>query len=199
MASRKDIINLAKNEVGTMEKPANSNNVKYNTWYYGKSVSGDSYPWCAVFISWLFRNTNLVKKTASCMDMAQWFKDNGRWSKAPSVGDIVFFKFGTNNRWTNHVGLVIGVNNNSILTIEGNTSTSSDDNGGKVMQRSRNLKNVVGYGTPLYEDVKDISEVVKEVIEGKWGTGSERKRKLTQAGYDYATVQQYVNKILLDK
>jgi len=43
----------ALSEAGTKESPANSNNVKYNTWYYGKAVTGSAYPWCAVFVSWV--------------------------------------------------------------------------------------------------------------------------------------------------
>ena len=42
----KDILNVARKEIGTKESPAKSNNVKYNTWYYGKTVNGASYPWC---------------------------------------------------------------------------------------------------------------------------------------------------------
>lgn len=40
---------------------------------------------------------------------------------------------------------------------------------------------------------KSVDELAVEVIAGKWGTGSERKRRLTQAGYDYAAVQKAVN------
>ena len=47
-------IATAMDEVGTVEKPRNSNNVKYNTWFYGKAVKGKAYPWCATFICWLF-------------------------------------------------------------------------------------------------------------------------------------------------
>ncbi|MBQ1567480.1 MAG: hypothetical protein IIZ80_06285 [Erysipelotrichaceae bacterium] len=38
--------------------------------------------------------------------------------------------------------------------------------------------------------------MAKEVIEGKWGNGQERKEKLTAAGYDYSEVQGKVNDIL---
>ena len=44
-------------EVGICESPRNSNNVKYNAWFYGHSVKGDAYPWCATFICWLFAHT----------------------------------------------------------------------------------------------------------------------------------------------
>lgn len=43
---------------------------------------------------------------------------------------------------------------------------------------------------------KTISDVAKEVIRGKWGTGPERKKRLEAAGYDYSAVQTEVNKIL---
>jgi len=48
------ILTLAKAQIGTAEKPCGSNTVKYNTAYYGKKVSGSAYPWCCVFIWWLF-------------------------------------------------------------------------------------------------------------------------------------------------
>ena len=43
---------------------------------------------------------------------------------------------------------------------------------------------------------KSNEEVAKEVIDGKWGNGEERKNKLTQAGYNYSDVQAIVNKLL---
>lgn len=46
---------------------------------------------------------------------------------------------------------------------------------------------------------KTNAEIAQEVIEGKWGNGSDRKKKLTQAGYDYDTIQSLVNKALGSK
>lgn len=43
---------------------------------------------------------------------------------------------------------------------------------------------------------KSIEELAYECIRGLWGNGSERKRRLTEAGYDYSAVQQRVNEIL---
>ena len=43
---------------------------------------------------------------------------------------------------------------------------------------------------------KSITEVAKEVIQGKWGNGAERKRRLEEAGYNYADVQRTVNELL---
>ena len=43
---------------------------------------------------------------------------------------------------------------------------------------------------------KSVDELAKEVINGKWGNGQERKDKLTNAGYSYKEVQDRVNEIL---
>jgi N-acetylmuramoyl-L-alanine amidase CwlA len=43
---------------------------------------------------------------------------------------------------------------------------------------------------------KSVEEIAKEVIDGKWGNGTERKEKLTAAGYDYSTIQKKVNELL---
>ena len=41
-----------------------------------------------------------------------------------------------------------------------------------------------------------IEELAREVIQGKWGNGQERKDRLTAAGYDYSEVQGKVNELL---
>nr|DAG84186.1 MAG TPA: lysin [Caudoviricetes sp.] len=43
---------------------------------------------------------------------------------------------------------------------------------------------------------KTISQIAKEVINGEWGNGDARKKKLAAAGYDYDAVQKEVNKQL---
>lgn len=43
---------------------------------------------------------------------------------------------------------------------------------------------------------KSVSELAQEVLENKWGTGEERKARLTAAGYDYQTIQKAVNELL---
>lgn len=43
---------------------------------------------------------------------------------------------------------------------------------------------------------KSVEELAKEVIRGDWGNGSERKERLTAAGYDYAAIQKRVNELL---
>jgi len=46
---------------------------------------------------------------------------------------------------------------------------------------------------------KTIAQVAKEVIDGKWGNGDTRIKKLKKAGYDPKKVQTKVNQILAKK
>ena len=43
---------------------------------------------------------------------------------------------------------------------------------------------------------KTVSELAKEVIQGKWGYGTKRRQRLTAAGYNYNAVQAEVNRML---
>lgn len=54
------------------------------------------------------------------------------------------------------------------------------------------------YGEKLFAEYKEksITDVAQEVLDGKWGVGAERKRRLIQAGYDYSQVQSEVNRLL---
>lgn len=46
---------------------------------------------------------------------------------------------------------------------------------------------------------KTVTQIAQEVIDGKWGNGAERVRRLKAAGYDPDTVQKDVNAILSAK
>ena len=43
---------------------------------------------------------------------------------------------------------------------------------------------------------KTLDEIAREVIKGKWGNGTDRKNRLTKAGYNYSAVQKRVNELL---
>lgn len=51
-------------------------------------------------------------------------------------------------------------------------------------------------GSSSSNSKKSISQVAKEVINGEWGNGDARKKKLEAAGYNYDEVQKEVNKQL---
>ena len=43
---------------------------------------------------------------------------------------------------------------------------------------------------------KSVDEIAREVIQGKWGNGVDRKNRLTNAEYDYNAVQKRVNELM---
>ena len=46
---------------------------------------------------------------------------------------------------------------------------------------------------------KTVDELAAEVLDGKWGNGSDRRDRLTAAGYDYDAVQSKVNAMVAEK
>lgn len=55
------------------------------------------------------------------------------------------------------------------------------------------------YTEPSEKVSKSVEELAKEVLNGVWGNGEERKNRLTQAGYNYSEVQSKVNEMLYGK
>lgn len=149
------IIEMAASQIGVKESPKDSNNVKYNTDYYGHEVSGSEYPWCCVFVWWVFKECNLSasfyggEKTAYCPDVETYYKNKGRWYTSGQPGDLILFDF-SGKGVANHIGIVEKVNSDgSYVTIEGNTSNESDDNGGAVKRRTRS-SSIRGFARPEY-------------------------------------------------
>jgi len=157
MATAKEMLDIARKYIGVIEKP--NNNVVFNTRYYGREVNGPQYAWCAVFIWCCFKEADALdifcggQKTALCQFALDYYRKNGKfYKKDPKVGDLVFFKFGTNQRETDHMGFVESINSDgSVNTIEGNTSDSNQNNGGMVMRKKRSSK-IVGYARPDYDE-----------------------------------------------
>lgn len=141
-----DIIALAKTQIGTTEDPPGSNNIKYNTEYYGHP---SDLPWCVVFIWWLFKELGASDlfcggmKTAWCNDVRDYAQRNNQWvTDNYKPGDLVLFNWDADGV-LDHIGLVIEVNGNALTTIEGNVSE-------KVGQCTRSGITMVGAYRPNY-------------------------------------------------
>lgn len=50
-------------------------------------------------------------------------------------------------------------------------------------------------GAPARPTLKPLTTIAKEVLQGKWGNGTDRKNRLESAGYDYNAVQAEVNRL----
>ncbi len=115
---------LAASQVGIAETA--TNNVKYNTEYYGSAVSGSAFSWCCVFVWWLFHSLDADalyyggEKTASCTTLYNWAKAAGLAIYGDyQPGDIVFYDWDKSGD-CDHVGIVERVDGNTVYTIEGN-------------------------------------------------------------------------------
>lgn len=166
-----NILKIARGEIGVKEVPAGSNKVKYNTWYYGKEVSGSAYPWCMAFVQWVFDQAGapIGHKTASCTQLMNWARQRRRWvTSGYKPGDVVIFDFGSDGS-PDHVGILEAAQGGKLICIEGNTSVTSDDNGGAVMRRNRTAAQVLGAYRPEYKEEKkmdnEASKWAKEAVE----------------------------------
>ena len=177
--------------------------------------------WCATFVSAVAIETDctdLVPTECSCQQMIELFKKIGCWVEddayLPLPGDIVFYDWqdsgtGDNAGWSDHVGIVENVSGNYITVIEGNYN---DGVGRRVLQI--NGRYIRGYGVPKFDEEssannattsgseipnsskKSVDEIAKEVIAGLWKSGEERKKMLTEKGYNYEEVRIRVNQLL---
>lgn len=141
MATKNKFIEIARSQIGVAESPLGSNDVKYNTWFYGKAVKGSAYPWCMTCVDWCANEAgilNQITKTASCGAQATYAQKTGRWhwsTKGISAGDIVIYSLSSAH---DHTGIVTAVNQTTINAVEGNT-------GDKVKATTRNKSCIYGY------------------------------------------------------
>ena len=105
-------------------------------------------------------------KTASCSVMGDYAikqKANVPWSKK-KVGDVILFDF-NHNGTSDHTGIIEAINSDgTITTIEGNTSETSNDNGGNVMRRTRYKSQVNYFVRPKYDDKDQELNLEAETI-----------------------------------
>lgn len=185
MATVSELLEIARKQIGVKESPPNSNNVRYNTWYYGREVSGNAYPWCAVFAAWVFdqARVKLPIRTASCGALMRAAQSAGQWVTGDyRPGDVVIYDFPGGAR-TDHCGIVESVDGSYISAIEGNTSSTNNADGGAVERRARKFSQIVGAVRPSYD---------KEVDEVRYNTVSECP------AWARETVQKLVDKKYLD-
>lgn len=155
------VLEIARGELGVKESPRGSNNVKYNTWYYGREVSGE-YPWCMVYVQWVFDQAGasdlLPIRTASCGTLMTYAKRAGEWvTEGYQPGDVVIYDF-PGGAATDHTGIIESATGTTVTAIEGNTSVNNASNGGEVRRMTRELGEVKGAWRPRYDAVVEEDE-----------------------------------------
>ena len=183
MATVSELLEIARRQIGVKESPPKSNNVRYNTWYYGREVSGAAYPWCMVFAQWVFdqAKVKLPIRTASCGALMRAAQSAGCWVTGDyRPGDVVIYDF-PGGAATDHCGIVEAVDGTYISAIEGNTSSSNDADGGAVERRARKFAQIVGAVRPTYD--KEVEEVRYNTVEECPSWAQETIQKLVNKEY----------------
>lgn len=146
-----NIIEVALNEVDmpdNAESPPGSDNVKYNTWYYGHEVSNpigedgsyvQQYMWCVVFLEWCgnecgYLDSGFFNKIANVRGFYNYHtqtngfdsysvQDCTQWGGSVYTikpGDVLCYG-------DRHIGLVTSVGEDFVITTEGNTNCDVDN------------------------------------------------------------------------
>lgn len=188
------VVAKAISQIGVKESPKNSNKVKYNVAYYGSNTAA---PWCATFVWWVFKECGdtsilpLGKKSAYCPDIGDYIIASGRRKSKSSgkPGDVVLFDFNGNGT-SDHIGIIEKKNSDGSYTcIEGNTSLSSNANGGQVMRRKRYQSQVNHIYRPPYaaestttatsssssKTTSSSKSSSKLSVDGSWGKNTTKK------------------------
>lgn len=189
MDDREKLVNVALGELG-ISAPAG--NRQYIAWYnqaVGTSLA-PSVSWCAIFVSWCARKAGVcveaIPNYASCTQAVGLFKKYGVWkapgSYVPTPGNLIFFDWNRDPSASEHTGVVTGVQNGWVQTVEGNSGAP-----GAVRRKSYHLNStlILGYaawtacGTAAGTDtVRAAQRALNErygggmSVDGIWGTAS---------------------------
>lgn len=168
--------------------------------------------WCCIWVWYVFKQCKASDlfygggKVCNVANADNWLRKNCEWIKMKDAkaGDIVIFTWtanaGNNTRTgrRDHIGIVVKAESGTKLkTIEGNVGSSNSAKS-KVAYRSRPASQIYAVYRPRYDipapvPTDDITQLVKDVLEGKYGTGAARQKAL---GSKYAAVQAEVNKVV---
>ena len=147
---RTDLVNVARSQLGYHEGDSiedlngtgsgSGNYSEYGYWF-GTQVKGNTYghyyAWCAMFVSWCARQAGIPTSVISnaAYAHADGSNSSGGYSYfhvdykspteyTPQEGDLIFFDKASQAGEWDHVGIVIGVSNGQVYTIEGNASNA---------------------------------------------------------------------------
>lgn len=174
MSKRDEYLTWCRAQVGVTEDPPGSNNVPYNTAYYGHPVNDKDAHWCATACWDGMRQVGCSelyyggRKTASCPRLLDYYKDEHpeQIVTEPQPGDWVFFDWDKSGI-PDHIGTVEEVHPTTLTTLEGNVN-----DGYRRMIRRRDEK-ILTYVRPAWPDdeplpTPEIVEPFTDVPKSAW-------------------------------
>ena len=146
---------------------------------------------------WNGKSVNMKTKEEYTVGTLTTIKDNFRAYDSDLEGVKGYYDFISTKRYANLKTAKNYIEYANMLKADGYATSST--------YIDTLCKTVRKYGLDKYDktnaimDIEkklSIDEVAKEVINGLWGSGTTRKLRLEQAGYNYDEVQKRVNEIL---
>jgi cell wall-associated NlpC family hydrolase len=148
---------IARKELGVKELPPGSNRGPRVEGYLKSVHLGPGYAWCAAFVYWCFEQAsaglnrvNPLPRTGSCLD--HWNKTRGQKITSQQAltdptliepGDVFIIR---SKGIKGHTGIVVGICDGYIHTIEGNTNAFHSSEGEGVLELQRKIESInVGF------------------------------------------------------
>ena len=142
-----------------MNKSGSSNYIEYARLLV-PNYNDNAYEWCACFVNWCL-NQARFDKASSEIGCWKWvgelktmnmFQDSVAYggTYTPKPADFIFFNWKhaqTANNASGHIGYVLYTTETHVYTLEGNA-----DNNVTIRSYALNDPNVIGYGTPPYNE-----------------------------------------------
>lgn len=137
-------------------------------------------------------------QTAECYDGINYTSITALFRAYDSVEESVADYFDLITKNGRYAGAVNNYDALSTITAIKNGGYATCPTYIEKIMRIVNQYNLTQYDnvTEVVETKKTVKEIALEVIAGKWGNGSTRKKNLTNAGYVYKEVQSLVNNLL---
>lgn len=144
-----EVLAAAKSQVGYAESRFRAS--KFNRW-----ISSTGQPWCSAFLSWAAiaaGRPDAIPKHARLYQLERDLRANarGRFGTTPKRGALVFFDNDDDGVLSpTHIGIVLRVRKNTIVTVEGNTTNPATRSGRGVYKKVRSKSHPVYYWYPKY-------------------------------------------------
>lgn len=155
--------------------------------------------------SWKGKSVNLKTKEEYTVGTLTTIKDNFRVYDTLEQGIQGYFDFIQYPRYKNLKTAKTYREYAEMLKADGYATSSTyvntlckivEDNDLTRFDVSRETSKRIQITITTFTDKPSDEEIALQVIRKMWGNGQERKDRLTQAGYDYKTIQGIVNKWL---
>lgn len=148
---------------------------------------------------WKGKSVNMKTKEEYKVGTLTTIKDNFRAYDSINDGVKGYYDFISTSRYANLKNAKSAYEYCTLLKADGYATSSSYVTTLVSCINKLALGKYDEYGVMAAAPVltgKSVDDIAQEVIDGLWGVGLDRKKRLTNAGYDYKTIQKRVNQML---